>query len=233
MVVQIVVMMCEIVGTVFEIEGTVFEIEGAVFDTVVVVTDTDTGVLDTVVWDTVVVDTDTDNVVVFDTMLETPAVVHYPSCCGVLSSFCCEEELDPLRFDEPLLLVLLICKSRIHHRCGPAVGVCRWQTLPLLQPIPAVTPAVNLSTWQAADRLPTIPCSLTSFDSRCKEEKEGIMDSRYEEEKGLKSIFLCLLSIAYVKKKKGKQDDWMQFVISALSDLDIDIFEYALIVELN
>ncbi|KAL4591112.1 hypothetical protein LXL04_004061 [Taraxacum kok-saghyz] len=72
MVVQIVVMMCEIVGTVFEIEGTVFEIEGAVFDTVVVVTDT--VVLDTAVCDTAVLDTDTDTVVVFASMFETPAV---------------------------------------------------------------------------------------------------------------------------------------------------------------
>ncbi|KAL4582928.1 hypothetical protein LXL04_007489 [Taraxacum kok-saghyz] len=39
-------------------------------------------------------------------------------------------------------------------------GVCRWQTLPLLPPIPAVTPAVNSSTWVAAGRLPAIPCSL-------------------------------------------------------------------------
>ncbi|KAL4571541.1 hypothetical protein LXL04_018302 [Taraxacum kok-saghyz] len=75
MVVQIVVKMCQIVGTVFEIEGVVTDT--VVVDIVVV----DIVVWDTVVWDTVVVDivvvdtvvVDTETVVVFGTMLETPA----------------------------------------------------------------------------------------------------------------------------------------------------------------
>ncbi|KAL4575929.1 hypothetical protein LXL04_012016 [Taraxacum kok-saghyz] len=131
MVVQTGVMMCEIEGTVYEI-GTVLEIEGTVFDTVVVdtvgtvfdtvVVDTvgtvfDTVVVDTAVWDTVVVDTDT--VVAVASKLEMPAVVDIAH----------DRMLDA-------------ANSRIGHRRAPAVGVCRWQTPPLLPPVPPPSPAI-------------------------------------------------------------------------------------------
>ncbi|KAL4578092.1 hypothetical protein LXL04_014208 [Taraxacum kok-saghyz] len=42
--------------------------------------------------------------------------------------------------------------SRIGHRRAPAVGVCRWQTPPLLPPVPPPSPAVNSAKSVAAGR---------------------------------------------------------------------------------
>ncbi|KAL4572378.1 hypothetical protein LXL04_019152 [Taraxacum kok-saghyz] len=51
-------------------------------------------------------------------------------------------------------------KKPENQRRVAAVGVCRWQTTPLLPPVPRQTPAVNSAKSVAAGRLPSIPSSL-------------------------------------------------------------------------